>query len=165
MTSEDITYLLSSPFFDPYKRNCAGDTLLCDALKTGRMNIVSAFMDILTTYDEPSKVLDLQNNDGDTALHIATKLYPRSETVTAILNTGATLGIRNNENEVVEFNETNDVNPLLRDINVYMLDPKKWIEDIKDDVNEEKVISPDYPEYLTIEDGDTAPSPSLVPKE
>ena len=176
LSNETVKSLLVSGFLCMRHQNEDGNTLLHISLFQDNPTLTKTLIDhVIKTGD--TVAINLANEDGDTPLHVAARLYPQERVILDLVDAGAKLGVCNNNDEVVDFpvkssqGKSNNRTTTKNNINVLVINsgnendsPKRSTLRRaldKDDDNDEEIVrridrafdrsSDEYPSHLSIE--------------
>ena len=94
-------------------QDCKGNTLLHTSLESNNQMLTSTILNYMTEEADRGdvvKAINLQNDDGDTPLHVSARTYPNSKLILELVSLGAKLGVPNNDNNVVDYDDVDDDN-------------------------------------------------------
>ena len=89
-------------------QDCKGNTLLHTSLESNNQMLTSTILNYMTEEADRGdvvKAINLQNDDGDTPLHVSARTYPNSKLILELVSLGAKLGVPNNDNNVVDYDD------------------------------------------------------------
>lgn len=143
-----IQMLVSNGMLSPNALDKEKNTLLHLALKT-TLPLAAKVLDLYKTIpDGASKVVNAQNTDGDTALHIAARQYPKNPIISDLISLGGKTGVPNKKGEKVGFPKATSSAPTSAPKDTPSPPPAE--PPMKGGVD--PAVSPNFPEYLTVED-------------
>lgn len=107
LDNDTVFLLLGSGFLDPCYQDCEGNTLLHLSILDGNHSLTEKLLHFFKQGEQThiGRAINLQNNNGDTPLHIASRKFPKSRLVLLLVELGAQMGIPNHANEVVEMED------------------------------------------------------------
>lgn len=96
---------LSMIIYNLEKKDNNGNTILHTAIYKRNWELINSLLKQIVEYNM-FHILNIQNNDGDTPLHIAVRRLPLNRLSNQLIEMGADISIENNRGQVIEIAET-----------------------------------------------------------
>lgn len=155
--ADTILFLVEQGIVCPKRKGNGGNTIVHLAFLTGNENVARSVLEVAKN-DTDS--LNIQNDDGDTPLHIAVRVFPRHSLLIELLDAGAATSIANGNGEIVElpsrYRQAGSSRQVQQNVNIIMMSdrPKEVDNNDIDEVFgriDREMDSEKYPSWLSVE--------------